>query len=63
MNQHQVMALAAMCQVAKQVQKVAQYGNNNEHDLEILLSSIIQTSPASPEDVYQGTERKKMLKL
>ena len=26
MTEHQVMALAAMCQVAKQVQKVAQYG-------------------------------------
>ncbi|AQQ01112.1 lysogenization regulator HflD [Pseudoalteromonas aliena] len=56
MNEHQVMALAAMCQVAKQVQKIAQYGSNNEHDLEILLTSIIQTSPASPEDVYQGTD-------
>ena len=54
MNQHQVMALAAMCQVAKQVQKVAQYGRADEQDLSILLSSIVQTSPASPEDVYQG---------
>ena len=56
MNEYQVMALAAMCQVAKQVQKIAQYGSNNEHDLEILLSSIIQTSPESTEDVYQGTD-------
>ncbi|MBB1287687.1 high frequency lysogenization protein HflD [Pseudoalteromonas sp. SR43-6] len=56
MNEYQLMALAAMCQVAKQVQKIAQYGSNNEHDLEILLSSIIQTSPESPEDVYQGTD-------
>ncbi|MBH0031029.1 MULTISPECIES: high frequency lysogenization protein HflD [unclassified Pseudoalteromonas] len=56
MNEYQVMALAAMCQVAKQVQKIAQYGSNNKHDLEILLSSIIQTSPESPEDVYQGTD-------
>lgn len=56
MNEHQVMALAAMCQVAKQVQKIAQYGSSNEHDLKILLSSIIETSPASPEDVYQGTD-------
>ena len=55
MNEHQVMALAAMCQAAKQVQKIAQYGSNNENDLDILLSSIVQTSPASPEDVYQGT--------
>ncbi|MDX1728952.1 MAG: DUF489 family protein, partial [Pseudoalteromonas tetraodonis] len=37
MNQHQVMALAAMCQVAKQVQKVAQYGRADEQDLSILL--------------------------
>ena len=56
MNQHQVMALAAMCQVAKQVQKVAQYGRCDEHDLSTLLSSIVQTSPTSPEDVYQGTQ-------
>ncbi len=49
------MALAAMCLAAKQVQKVAQYGNINDSDFEILLASIIQTSPASPEDVYQGT--------
>ena len=56
MNQHQVMALAAMCQVAKQVQKVAQYGRCDEHDFSTLLSSIVQTSPASPEDVYQGTQ-------
>ncbi|MBB1329120.1 high frequency lysogenization protein HflD [Pseudoalteromonas sp. SR43-7] len=56
MNEYQVMALAAMCQVAKQVQKIAQYGSNNEHDLEILLSCIIQTTPESPEDVYQGTD-------
>lgn len=55
MNEHQVMALAAMCLAAKQVQKVAQFGNHNEHDLEILLSSIVKTSPPTPEDVYQGT--------
>ena len=55
MNEHQVMALAAMCLAAKQVQKVAQFGNHNEHDLEILLSSIVKTSPPTPEDVYQCT--------
>lgn len=56
MNEHQVMALAAMCQVAKQVQKIAQYGSSNDYELEKLLTSIIQTSPDSPSDVYQGTE-------
>ena len=43
MNEHQVMALAAMCQVAKQVQKIAQYGSNNEHDLEVLLSTLVSS--------------------
>ncbi|CAM4228763.1 high frequency lysogenization protein HflD [Pseudoalteromonas ostreae] len=56
MNEHQVMALAAMCQVAKQVQKIAQYGSSNDYELEKLLTSIVQTSPDSPSDVYQGSE-------
>ncbi|MGO3301118.1 MAG: DUF489 family protein, partial [Pseudoalteromonas sp.] len=56
MNEHQVMALAAMCQVAKQVQKIAQYGSSNDFELEKLLNSIIQTSPDSPEDVYRGKD-------
>lgn len=56
MNEHQVMGLAAMCQVAKQVQKIAQYGSSNDYELEKLLTSIVQTSPDSPSDVYQGTE-------
>lgn len=50
--QNQVMALAAMCQVAKYVQKVAQYGQLNEHDLDIMLLSLVQTDPDSPEEVY-----------
>lgn len=54
MNEHQVMALAAMCQVAKQVQKIAQYGSANDSDLDVLFTSIVETSPASPADVYQG---------
>ncbi|MDP2635752.1 MAG: high frequency lysogenization protein HflD [Pseudoalteromonas sp.] len=56
MTENQVMALAAMCQIAKQVQKIAQYGSSNDYDLEKLLSSIVVTNPDSPEDVYQGTE-------
>jgi len=54
MTEHQVMALAAMCQVAKQVQKVAQYGQGSDHELEKLLNCIVETSPNSPEEVYQG---------
>ncbi|AXV65108.1 MULTISPECIES: high frequency lysogenization protein HflD [Pseudoalteromonas] len=54
MTEHQVMALAAMCQVAKQVQKVAQYGSGSDHELEKLLNCIVETSPNTPEDVYQG---------
>ncbi len=56
MNEHQVMALAAMCQAAKQVQKIAQYGASNDFELEKLLTSIVQTSPDTPEDVYQGKD-------
>ena len=56
MNENQVMALAAMCQVAKQVQKIAQYGSSNDYELEKLLNSIVETSPETPSDVYQGTE-------
>jgi high frequency lysogenization protein len=43
-----------MCQVAKQVQKVAQYGSGSDHELEKLLNCIVETSPNTPEDVYQG---------
>ncbi|MEL0649679.1 lysogenization regulator HflD, partial [Pseudoalteromonas agarivorans] len=43
MNEHQVMALAAMSQVDKQVQKNAQYGSNNEHHQEVLFATILQT--------------------
>jgi high frequency lysogenization protein len=53
---HQVMALAAMCKTAQQVQKIAQYGSCNESDLETLLTSIVNVSPPSPEDVYGGCE-------
>ncbi|WMN60146.1 high frequency lysogenization protein HflD [Pseudoalteromonas xiamenensis] len=53
MNQHQVMALAALCQITRLVQKVAKYGQFNAHDVESFLQSIIITNPARPEDVYQ----------
>ncbi|CAM3669263.1 MULTISPECIES: high frequency lysogenization protein HflD [Pseudoalteromonas] len=56
MTENQVMALAAMCQAAKQVQKIAQYGSSNDYELEKLLNSIVETSPETPSDVYQGTE-------
>ncbi|MFC3031269.1 high frequency lysogenization protein HflD [Pseudoalteromonas fenneropenaei] len=52
MMQHQVMALAALCQITKQVQKVAKYGQFNAHEVDSLLHSIVITNPKQPEDVY-----------
>ncbi|CCQ12114.1 FIG002903: a protein of unknown function perhaps involved in purine metabolism [Pseudoalteromonas luteoviolacea B = ATCC 29581] len=53
MMQHQVMALAAICQITKLVQKVAKYGQFNEHEVASFLQSIVITNPKNPEDVYQ----------
>lgn len=52
MNKHQVMALAAMCQITKAVQKVAQTGSISDSELSRMLSGILVTSPNSPEDVF-----------
>jgi len=52
--QYQVMALAAMCQAAQMVQKVAQGKTVNSLDLEMLLSSLIVTDPNSPEEIYRS---------
>nr|WP_247664680.1 high frequency lysogenization protein HflD [Pseudoalteromonas sp. MMG010] len=54
--EHQVMALAAMCLAAKQVQKIAQFGSCNEQQFKVLLNSIIEMSPPSPEDIYKDTD-------
>lgn len=53
MNQDQVMALAAMCQAATLVQKIAHYGQCNEFELDVMLKSLTVTDPETPEAVYQ----------
>lgn len=52
MNNNQVMALAAMCQVALQVDKLAQYGQSQLSDVLPLLNSLIVTDPQNPQQVY-----------
>lgn len=52
--QYQVMALAAICQAAQMVQKVAQGKSVNSYELEMMLSSLIITDPSSPEDIYRS---------
>ena len=52
MQNQSVMPLAAMCQISKLVQKCARYGTFNEHEVEGLLKSILNTTPERPEDVY-----------
>ncbi|MCG7544677.1 high frequency lysogenization protein HflD [Pseudoalteromonas sp. MM17-2] len=56
MNANQIMALAAMCQVAIQVQKLAKYGQAQQSDIEPLLNSLVVTDPDNVEDVY-GSRR------
>ena len=51
MDKYQVMALAAMCQITKAVQKVAQTGSISDYELNQLLSGILVTNPNSPSDV------------
>ncbi|MBU2969739.1 high frequency lysogenization protein HflD [Pseudoalteromonas sp. C2R02] len=48
------MALAAMCQAAHMVQKVAQGKSVNTYDLEMMLSSLVVTDPNSPEEIYRS---------
>jgi len=52
--QYQVMALAAMCQAAQMVQKVAQGKSVNSYELEMMLSSLIITDPSSPDEIYRS---------
>ncbi len=52
MNQQQVMALAAMCQITKFVQQVAHTGQITEQQLSDALSGILVTDPKNPEDVF-----------
>ncbi len=48
------MALAAMCQAANLVQKTAQGKNVSEHDLSVMLNSLLETDPNKPQDIYQN---------
>ena len=52
MSTSYVLPLAAMCQVSKLVQKTAKYGQFNEAEVSTFLKSIVNLSPAHPEDVY-----------
>jgi high frequency lysogenization protein len=56
MTKHQVMALAAMCQITKAVQKVAQTGSISDYELNQLLSCITVTNPDTPEDVFSDMD-------
>ncbi|WP_105198933.1 MULTISPECIES: high frequency lysogenization protein HflD [unclassified Pseudoalteromonas] len=56
MNANQVMALAAMCQVALQVQKLAKYGQSQQHEIEPLLNSLLATDADNAEQIY-GSSR------
>ncbi|KZN43064.1 high frequency lysogenization protein HflD [Pseudoalteromonas luteoviolacea] len=47
-----VIPLAAICQIAKLVQKCARYGTFNETEVHTFLQSILNTAPKNPEDVY-----------
>ncbi|MEO2279343.1 high frequency lysogenization protein HflD [Pseudoalteromonas pernae] len=52
MNANQVMALAAMCQVAIQVQKLAKYGQSQQHEIEPLLESLLATDAKNVDEIY-----------
>jgi len=50
----QTITFAAICQVAHLVQQVSRNGQINDNELEILLNSIITTSPENTLAVYGG---------
>ncbi|GLX80204.1 high frequency lysogenization protein HflD [Thalassotalea insulae] len=50
----QTLTLAAICQVAELVQKLARQGQSNEQDYTSLLNSIMVTSPDNTLEVYGG---------
>lgn len=52
MTNDQVMALAAMCQITKYVQQVAQTGQISDYDLQNALHGITVTDPKQPSDVF-----------
>ncbi|MDK7735899.1 high frequency lysogenization protein HflD [Providencia stuartii] len=46
------LALAGICQASYMVQKLAQEGSCNDHDLEVMVNSLTNMSPSSTIDVY-----------
>lgn len=50
----QTLTLAAICQVAANVQKISRKGMTNEDEFTTLLNSIINTSPNNTLDVYDN---------
>jgi len=50
----QIITLAALCQVANLVQQVSRKGQADESELEMLLNSIVETSPHNTLAVYGG---------
>lgn len=56
MDKNQVMALAAMCQITKAVQKVAQTGSITDYEVQQLLSGILVTNPDAPSDVFRDMD-------
>lgn len=50
--EEQTITMAAVCQVAALVQKIARSGENIDDDLKVMLESIVITSPKNTLDVY-----------
>jgi len=50
----QVITLAAICQIAYQVQQVSQDGKIDDNEFKLILNSIINTSPDNTLAVYGG---------
>ncbi|WER23918.1 high frequency lysogenization protein HflD [Providencia stuartii] len=46
------LALAGICQASHMVQKLAQEGICNDHDLEVMVNSLTNMNPSSTIDVY-----------
>lgn len=48
------LALAGICQASYMVQKLAQEGSCNDHDLEVMVNSLTNMNPSSTIDVYRN---------
>lgn len=52
--QTQIIALAGLCQAAKLVQSVARSSESQQTQLDIILGSVVNLTPATPLDIYGG---------